>query len=73
MNRLRRCPFCKAEVEDEYPYLHYNEILDKWVLDHWCDKNVSTDGVYITVYGKTEQEVIDKWNGVWHEQEHSTD
>lgn len=66
MNRLRRCPFCKKEVEDTHPYLHYNASLHKWVLSHYCNK---TEAVTIDVYGKTEQEVIDKWNGIYEDEE----
>ena len=65
MNRLRRCPFCKKEAEDRYPYLGYNDFLDEWILDHRCDE---VNAVCITVYGKSEQEVIDKWNGIYEEQ-----
>lgn len=65
MNRLRRCPFCKKEVKDTRPYLHFNEKLNKWVLNHYCN---GTEAVTIDVYGKTEQEVIDKFNGIYEEQ-----
>ena len=66
MNRLRRCPFCRKEVKDSYPYLAYFEELDKWVLSHYCNK---TNAATIDVYGKTEQEVIDKWNGIYEDEE----
>lgn len=68
MNRLRACPFCKKRLEDGVCLgVHYNQGLDKWLLDHWCNQKDATMGVIITVYGKTEQEVIDKWNGDYEE------
>jgi hypothetical protein len=69
MKRMRNCPFCKKEVEDGWPYIHYTEIIDKWVFDHYCNPDKPTTDVCITIYGKSEQEVIDKWNGEYENQE----
>ena len=70
MARMRKCPFCEKEVAESYPHLMYNQQIGKWVFDHWCEGNERNEmPVVITVYGKTEQEVIDRWNGVYEEQE----
>lgn len=65
MARLRKCPFCRKEVEDGYPLFSKNELMNKWVLHHWCEEG---DGVFITVSAATEHACIDKWNGVNHEE-----
>lgn len=64
MSRLRNCPFCKKKVKDRYPYFHFNEVSRKWILSHYCDH---TNGVTIDVYGLTEQDCVDKWNGVYED------
>ena len=64
---LRNCPYCGAEVDESDVYLHYNKRIDKWIFDHWCNKEDPCNGVFVTVYGKTWQEVIDKWNGVYED------
>lgn len=63
MKKLRNCPFCKKEVKEYYPYLHFNENMEEWIFSHNCEHTEDAFEVCITVYGKTEQEVIDKWNG----------
>lgn len=67
MAEMRKCPFCGKEIDDGYPYLHFNMQMGKWIFDHWCDLVNPTSDCGITIYGKTKQEVIDKWNGVHHE------
>ncbi len=64
MSRLRNCPFCNKEV-DEFMNPHFNGIMRKWVLSHYCD---GTNAATIDVYGFTEQDCVDKWNGVYEEQ-----
>lgn len=68
MPDLRKCPFCGKEVDGGYPFLHYNELMGKWFFDHWCDMENPTT-LWVSCQGETEQEVIDKWNGVYEEQE----
>ena len=63
MKKLRNCPFCGKKVDSGFPTLFYNPLTGKWVLSHWCNEAAPTSDVYITVYGKTEQDAIDKWNG----------
>ena len=70
MGRLRNCPFCGKDVNDEYYDVHYNDKIDKWLFSHWCNDESATDDVYLTVYGNSEQDVIDKWNGVRHGEQH---
>lgn len=70
---MRNCPFCNKEVDEKaYVYgVHYNEKISKYLFDHVCHLAEGID-VSITVYGLTEDEVIDRWNGVQNE-EHLTD
>ena len=58
---MRNCPFCKQKIDD---VPRYNTILRLWILSHYCD---GVNAVTIDVYGETEQEVIDKWNGEYEE------
>lgn len=68
MARLKSCPFCKDEVAQGFPYLF--EMSDgEWVYSHCCKHPVGKLSVTIDVYGNTEQEVIDKWNGVYEDKE----
>lgn len=65
MRKLRNCPFCGAEVNAEYPFLMHNEESGHFVLSHFCHQ-AELEGkldICIAVYGKTEEEVIEKWNG----------
>lgn len=55
------CPMCGATIDRqaEKDTLMLNEFqLGKWCFIHFC--NETCDGV--TIYGKTEAEVIAKWN-----------
>lgn len=55
------CPMCGATIDRqaEKDTLMLNEFqLGKWCFIHFCDE--TCDGV--TIYGKTEAEVIAKWN-----------
>lgn len=62
---MKPCPFCGAHVDkDHFVYgVTYNSIMDLWVFDHIChyDDNHDLD-VTMTVYGKTKEEVIERWN-----------
>jgi hypothetical protein len=72
---FRKCPYCGTEIITEgiCPELDFNELAGKWILHHVCLHNGNFEnGVSIFISGE-KQDVIDKWNGVWHEQEHSTD
>ena len=68
MGRLRECPFCHKEVKDGFPYLHFHQEMKKWVFSHYCDHPKGQFHVTIDLYGMTEQECVDKWNGVYEEQ-----
>jgi hypothetical protein len=73
MKKMRNCPYCGEDVGTDILGVHYNEQLGKWLFNHFCDHKGGDIAVSVTVYGNTEQEVIDKWNGVQHEQEHPTE
>ncbi len=73
--KLRKCPFCGKEIilDGIVPEFDFNEFAGKWVLHHSCLFNEKFEnGVSVLISGE-KQEVIDKWNGVHHEQEHPTD
>lgn len=64
---MRRCPFCKADVKLEYPYLlAFTE--GGFVFSHYCKNDTLQPSISVDVYGRTEQEIKDKWNGVYEEQ-----
>ena len=71
MSRLRKCPFCGGEVTESgfVPDFSYHKDMEKWLLHHAClhDEGFK-HGVSVWITGETEQEVIDKWNGVYEEQ-----
>lgn len=60
---MRTCPFCGAVVDPDSRDIHYNPILEEWVLTHFCDPAVPSVTVSVCIYGKNKQEVIDRWNG----------
>lgn len=65
---MKPCPFCGAKIDkdDKIFGVRYNEKLKRWLLDHTChyepNKHPAID-VNIAVYGKTKEEVIERWNG----------
>lgn len=69
MSRFRTCPFCKKEVDGNYPYIHFNEVMGKWIFSHYCEHPDGQFHVTIDIYGFTEQDCIDKWNGVYEDEE----
>ena len=60
---MNPCPICGKKIDAEHPITgpHYNESINKWVFDHWCD-NENPTAMWISVSGKTKQEVIERWN-----------
>ena len=62
MRKMKKCPFCGAEVKAEYPYLCFIEADGLWSLFHHCDLDVPEPTVCLHVYGNTEDEVIKRWN-----------
>lgn len=60
---MRKCPFCDAVIDPDSVDLHYNELLAEWILTHFCGREESDITVSVAIYGKTKQEVIDRWNG----------
>jgi hypothetical protein len=59
---MRICPFCRKTVKAVYPDIHYLEEKKIHIFTHFCDTNEPLS-VCVTVVGKTEEEVIAKWNG----------
>lgn len=60
MSRLKDCPFCNKAVVDD---VHYNELNERWIFSHYCKTIPNKLSVTIDIYGKSEQEVVDLWNG----------
>jgi hypothetical protein len=65
MKKMRNCPFCNERMDaDNGIYgVHFNELLGEWVFSHNCHKEGPTLEVTVTVYAKTKEEAIDRWNG----------
>ena len=60
MDEMKRCPFCGAVVDEEFPYFYYHKGMGLWVFDHSC-----THGdlkCVTTLWGKTREEVVERWN-----------
>lgn len=62
MNKLKPCPFCRAEVPADYIHVSYIEKHDTWLVSHYCKHDENDLGVCISVYGKTRAEAIERWN-----------
>ena len=56
MERLRKCPFCGGKKG----YVEYNNLMDKWVLNHFCDK-AHLKNMSVFIVGDTEEEVLEAW------------
>ena len=63
MKKMKNCPFCNRAVNEEYPYVHFNDSLGTWIFSHYCKNPGRVLSVTIDIYGNSEQEVIDLWNG----------
>ena len=68
---MRKCPFCGAEIEVAYPYL--GELRNGgMVFYHYC-KFEEELGTVITIYGKTEEEIIAKLTGEYYAKEQTSE
>ena len=61
--KLKPCPFC-GSVEEPF-IIEYGPRNDRrWNLDHYCphdeDDRIT---MVINIYGKSRDEVIERWNG----------
>jgi hypothetical protein len=45
----------------------FNDLMGQWILHHYCDHPDGQFHVTIDVYGLTEQDCVDKWNGVYED------
>jgi len=55
----KKCPFCGAELGTHE--IMYNDLMDKWVLTHFCDDR-DCQNFSIFIVANTKQEVIENWN-----------
>lgn len=62
MKKMKPCPFCGAKAEARYPFLGPIHNGKTFVFDHHCAQDNGLT-ICIQVYGKTEDEVIKRWNG----------
>jgi hypothetical protein len=54
----RKCPFCRCELVESD--VRYNDIMNKWVLNHYCPKpNLEIASIFFV--GDTEEEVREAW------------
>ena len=72
MSKLRRCPFCKQEVMDCFPYLYKSEGT-QWLLSHYCKTKPGVLSTTIDIYADTREEAIDLWNGDYHAEEQTSE
>lgn len=62
MSKLNRCPFCGKGVEDDFLTVSYIEAHKVWLVSHYCDREDNDLTVCISVYGKTREKAIERWN-----------
>lgn len=62
---MRNCPFCNEEIQVDHPLygIKHNDERDTYSLHHFCHPLSEELEVCVSVYGKTEEEVIKRWNG----------
>ena len=60
MKRTKKCPLCGAKVVFDDLFLSFNAKTGKWAFHHFCGDGELVS--CISVYGKTKEEVIDRWN-----------
>lgn len=61
MGLLEKCPFCGKEVDTSYPHFLWVEANQGFSLSHACydgDEHIAS----ITIFGKTAEEVFQRWN-----------
>lgn len=61
---MRDCPFCNAKISSEFPDMMFVEGLKKYVFTHACNYVNGAHTVFVSIYGDTEEEAINKWNGI---------
>lgn len=59
---MKRCPYCGQEIREDYPTIDYIKDHDVWLVSHFCPHEGDDLSVCISVYGKTREEAIERWN-----------
>jgi hypothetical protein len=59
---LKKCPFCGKNDKDCRYSTYIMPVGDRYVLSHTCNLNRDDEYTFISIYGDTEKEVINKWN-----------
>ena len=64
MNKLKPCPFCGEVITPLKSSLSICKLNDgTFALNHFCESKRKCDvGVAISIYGDSEDEVIESWN-----------
>jgi hypothetical protein len=70
---MRKCPFCGAEVNFDYPHLTQFTDDNTWSFYHYCKHEEDKLGVVITIYGESKEEIIAKWDGVYYAKEQTSE
>lgn len=56
---FKPCPFCGKSVDECWILRHkYGD----WSFNHHCGKADEELTIFISVYGKTKEELIERWN-----------
>lgn len=60
--KLKPCPFCGAELKDEFPTVS-NYDKGKWEVQHYCATDPTARlEVTISAYGYTKTQAVARWN-----------
>ena len=65
---MKECPFCGALVKPRSIDFNFNSLSKNWILFHNCNVDSEDSQMGILISAKTEQEVIDIWDGRYEEQ-----
>jgi hypothetical protein len=69
VDEMRKCPICGESIKLTKHSILFLPEFKKWAFSHACHHNGSEEHTaFISVYGATKQEVIDKWNGSYEKQ-----
>ena len=63
LKKMRKCPFCGSDHSDHWTFFGYPS-SGEVMLEHFCHPN-NQPGLHTTicVYGATEDECVERWNG----------
>lgn len=64
---MKPCPFCSKPIDKDHSIygVLYHDTLKLWIFNHTCNFDPNNEpqiDLTLTVYGKTKQEVVERWN-----------